>query len=330
MKSKQYKIGITGLGPVGQILAVHFKEAGCDVPLLDKNKEKVNLIRHKGITLDGVIRKSVYFSKVNSSMDAFLENDLDLVIFSLKTHQVDGLLEQLEGRDLSGLRMLCAQNGIDTEQKFRPVFAESQILRMVMNFAGNLHAPNVVNVTFFNPPNYVASIDDTQGKVAQWVADTLNRVGLETMCLDSFSITDRVWEKTILNASLSALCGISRLTMREAMAIPDTVEIVEQTILEAIEVGKEEGIHFPDNFVKICLRYLRKGGDHFPSLAVDLLNKRETEISYFNGKIVEYGRKHYIRTPINLLFTNLILATTQKNLVLKKTKKPFFEEVVDV
>jgi 2-dehydropantoate 2-reductase len=97
------------------------------------------------------------------------------------------------------------------------------------------------------------------------------------------------------------------------MTIPDTHEIVERIILEAIEVARAEDITFEKNFVKLCLRYLNKAGDHFPSLAVDLLNKQETEIDFMNGKIVEYGRKHYIRTPLNLTFTNLVRAITDKN-----------------
>jgi ketopantoate reductase len=49
------------------------------------------------------------------------------------------------------------------------------------------------------------------------------------------------------------------------------------------------------------------------------MNKSETEIDYMNGKIVEYGRKHYVRTPLNLTFTNLVRAITQKN-CLNKTE----------
>jgi ketopantoate reductase len=40
----------------------------------------------------------------------------------------------------------------------------------------------------------------------------------------------------------------------------------------------------------------------------------ETEIDFNNGKIVEYGRKHYIQTPLNLTFTNLVNAVSNKNL----------------
>jgi 2-dehydropantoate 2-reductase len=102
--------------------------------------------------------------------------------------------------------------------------------------------------------------------------------------------------------------------MKEAMTIPDTHEIVERIILEAMEVAKAEDISLGKNFVKLCLRYLNNAGNHFPSLAVDLMNKRETEIDYMNGKIVEYGRKHCIRTPLNLTFTNLVRAIADKNI----------------
>jgi len=184
---------------------------------------------------------------------------------------------------------------------------------MVVNFAGNLNAPNAVNVTFFNPPNYVASRDDTREDVADWISDILTSVDLVTESTNSFDLTNEVWHKTILNAALSPLCAISKLTMREAMTTPDTHEIVEKIILEAMAVAKAEDITFGKNFVKLCLRYLNNAGNHFPSLAVDLMNKRETEIDYMNGKIVEFGRKHYIRTPLNLTFTNLVRAITDKN-----------------
>jgi 2-dehydropantoate 2-reductase len=61
-----------------------------------------------------------------------------------------------------------------------------------------------------------------------------------------------------------------------------------------------------------------------PSLAVDLINNKETEIDYMNGKIVEYGRKHYIRTPLNLTFTNLVNAIGHKNGVNNYKKKDTF------
>jgi 2-dehydropantoate 2-reductase len=318
MNPNKYKIGIIGLGPVGMVLAVQLKKAGCEVAICDFVMDKMNLIRNNGIQLVGKINESVFFSHVYTNIKDLLNHDFDILICASKAYHVDSILSEIEKEASKGIYLLCAQNGIDVRIKYTSHFDESQIFRMVVNYAGILQAPNVVDVTFFNPPNYVASVDDTKNDVSEWVANILTGSKLETKSTDSFSMTKQVWEKTILNAALSPLCGISKMTMKEAMDHPDTLEIVEQIIYEAVEVARAEEIKFEENFVKLCIRYLKNAGDHFPSLAVDLINKRETEIDYMNGKFVDYGKKHYIRTPLNLTFTNLVRAITEKNLINKK------------
>jgi 2-dehydropantoate 2-reductase len=312
MEEKKLKIGIIGLGPVGLILAVHFKEAGCEVAICDADKEKMNLIRNHGIELVGEIKKNSFFNYNYSSVRELLTHDLDVLISSVKSYRIDTILEQVEKYAHSNLYLLCAQNGIDIGLKYISHFDESQILRMVINFAGVLHSPNVVNVSFIEPPNYISSINDSHPEMAKVIASVLTDSGMQTESTDSFSINDQVWKKTIMIASISPICGLSTLSMSEAMSNPDTVEIIEQSILESIDVAKAEGIKFNDNFVKLSLRKLKNYGDHIPSLAVDIANNRQTEIDFFNGKIVEYGRKHYVQTPLNLTFTNLVNAITRK------------------
>lgn len=315
MDPKKYKIGVIGLGPVGLMLSHHLHDAGCDIAICDIIKEKVELIKNEGIVLTGRMDKKSKIDKVFDSLGELLASKIDLLICAAKAYHVESILKQIEAKNKNeDLLILSAQNGIGVAEKYRSHFEESHILRMVVNFAGNLNAPNVVNVTFFNPPNFVASRDDSREDMAKWLSEVLSSVMLITQSTDSFTLINKIWNKTILNAALSPLCAISKLTMKEAMNTPDTHEIVEKLILEAVEVARAEDILFQQNFVKLCLRYLNNAGNHFPSLAVDLMNQRETEIDYMNGKIVEYGRKHYIRTPLNLTFTNLVRAITDKNL----------------
>lgn len=311
MENKKYKIGIVGLGPVGLTLAVHFKEAGCEVALCDMIKEKMDIIKDEGVRLEGKITKSSYFDNIYTSLSELLNNDLDILICSVKAQHVEAMLDEFHNIKNKNLCVISAQNGIDVEKRFSTVFNKSQILKMVVNYAGGMISPNVVNVTFFNPPNYIASIDDSKQETAKWLSEVLSNVKLTTKYVDSFTIKSKTWEKAILNSALSALCAISRLTMKKAMANSHTLEIVEQTIIEGVEVAKAEGIKFDDNFVKFCMKYLGNAGDHFPSLAVDLMNNKKTEIEYLNGKIVEYGKKHHIQTPMNLTLTNIVKAISQ-------------------
>ena len=192
MDTKKYKIGIIGLGPVGQILAVHLKQAGCEVAICDLDAEKLSLIRSKGIELLGKIEKREYFKFVYNSIDELLSHNFEILISAVKAYHVDSVLDQIKKRTNNNMFLLSAQNGIDIREKYLSQFKESQILRMVINFAGNLQAPNTVNVTFFNPPNYVGSVNDTQGEVAEWIAHVLTSVDLETKFGDSFDISDRL------------------------------------------------------------------------------------------------------------------------------------------
>lgn len=318
------RVAIVGLGPVGQILALHLQRAGVDLVACDIDKARMHLIQRDGIRLLGAIEGHVPFDhteRLCTTVRQMLDHKPGMIVFAVKAYQLGSVIQsikeyQLEHPDAlpSPMAYVSAQNGIDVELELAEAFGESQTFRMVINFAGNQRAPNVTHVSFFNPPNYVASIDDSQPALARTWAQMLSAVKLETLAVDSFEILRRIWEKTILNSSISALCGVAQMNMKEVMAMPDTADIIEQVIMESIAVARAENIHFEANFVRHCMRYLRKSGSHFPSLAVDLLHKRPTEIDYFNGKFVEYGKKHYIPTPMHLAFANMVKAMTQKAL----------------
>ena len=308
------RVAVVGMGPVGMILAVKLKAAGFEVAVCDTDRIKVNLLRKDGLFLEGVMTAHEKFDFVCSDLAELREFKPDGLVLALKSFQTQGALNAMESIIHDNLFVICAQNGLDVELISIEALGEKNVMRMVINYAGNLIEPNKCKVNFFNPPNYLASMDDSRILQAQYIATKLTEVGLDTKAMGAFEILPRIWEKTILNSSLSALCAIGKLTIREAMELPDTVEVIEQVISEAVEVAEVEKIRFEDDFIRKCLRYLKKAGDHFPSLAVDLLNNSPTEIDYLNGKIVEYGKKHYIRTSLNLVFTNMVKAMTQKNL----------------
>lgn len=314
-KKAKIRVAVIGLGPVGMILAVKLQEAGCEVALCEVNEVKANKIKNEGLILENVINQKAKFEKVCTAITELEGWDADYLFFALKSNHTAAAVKQAQVLNTEKLRVISVQNGIDVEQLLVAGFGESKTMRFVVNYAGNSSSPNITKVTFFTPPNYIGSINDACADNAKEIADLLTSVQLETKAIESFELTKRIWEKTILNAALSPLCGVSRLTMAEAMSDPDTVELIEQVIKEGIDVAEAEKIRFPDDFIRKCLRYLKKGGDHFPSLAVDLINNRPTEIDYFNGKFVEYGRKHYIRTSLNLAFTNMVKAMTNKNII---------------
>lgn len=113
---QEYKVGIVGLGPVGMTLAVHLKEAGCDVVICDNDKIKINLIRKEGIKLEETINKHCFFNHVCTDIKELADYDLDCIIFSLKTYQTTSILRDAVSLKNDKICVVSAQNGLDAEQ----------------------------------------------------------------------------------------------------------------------------------------------------------------------------------------------------------------------
>lgn len=297
-------IGIVGLGPVGSTLAVHLIKAGAHVIGCDIDPKKVDEIKKSGIQLKHTIREVAKMPDVCYSVQELAIYDLDLVIISTKTPSLKKVTNLLKEIATDKMFIMCAQNGIDNELTPSRIFGEERVLRMVINYAGNMVTRNTVHVSFFNPPNYIAALMPQGEKLAKQICDMLNSTGLNSEIPED--IQDFVWEKAILNAALSAICAITRRTMKDVLDFPQTLDLVEAIIDESVRVAEKEGIDLGKKFRRFCIRYLKNAGHHRPSMLTDLEEGRHTEIDWLNGKIVDYGKKHYLPTPLNQSVTALI------------------------
>ena len=95
MSKKTYNIGIIGLGPIGQTLAVHFEIAGCEVAVTDLDREKLNLIRKEGMELVSKMERKSFFKYVYYSLEEMLEHDLDILISAVKDYHVNKIVDVL-------------------------------------------------------------------------------------------------------------------------------------------------------------------------------------------------------------------------------------------
>lgn len=297
------RIGVVGIGPVGAVLGAHLIEAGAFVVLCDVVHQKMDTIKKKGVVLKYKFEKKVEVAEVCYSIQELEMYDLDVVILSVKTPVLQKVVYQLKEIATDKMFVVVAQNGIDNEVIVAREFGDNRTLRMVINYAGNI-SENKVHVSFFNPPNYLAALMPQGEEIAQKLVDMLNSVDLITEIPED--IIDHVWQKAILNAALSAVCAITRKTMKEVMDFPMTLDLVEAIIDESVRIAEKERIDLGKKFRRYSVKYLKNAGHHRPSMLVDLENGHRTEIDQLNGKIVDYGRKHYLPTPLNQSVTALV------------------------
>lgn len=302
--NNQLRIGVVGMGPVGSILVAHLVEAGAFVVPCEVNPDVTDAIKKSGIHLENIFNKKVPIAQACYTVQELAMYDLDVVIIAVKAPSLAKVIKAIEEIRTEKLVVVCAQNGIDNEMDVARVFGDDKTLRMVVNFAGNKRNHHTTHASFFNPPNYIASLSPNGDTVAKDLADLLNAAGLQTEIPED--IQDLVWEKAILNAALSAVCAISRKTMKDVMSFPMTLGLVESIIDESVKVASAEGIELGKKFRRFSIQYLKNAGHHRPSMLTDLESGHKTEIDQLNGKIVMYGQKHCVPTPLNQAMTALV------------------------
>jgi 2-dehydropantoate 2-reductase len=84
--------------------------------------------------------------------------------------------------------------------------------------------------------------------------------------------------------------------------------MIQDIATETIQVAQAKGVmlDYQQIMQDLETNILPAIGEHYPSLAQDMHNKRKTEIDSLNGAIVKYGRKLGIPTPVNDYITRLV------------------------
>ncbi|MFV2014216.1 MAG: ketopantoate reductase family protein, partial [Candidatus Heimdallarchaeota archaeon] len=306
MNKDDLKIAIIGAGPAGGILGTYLSQTNPDIIIVDVWKKHLNAIKNNGLEIVGKADLNGKFKANNllTNSKELKELKPNIVFIAVKTTFLQIVLNELKDILQPDTYVISYQNGIGTEQDIAKVFGTKNTLRVVINYAGNVKSPGKINMTFFNPPNYIGVMNSEGEETAKLIAKVMTDSGLPTEFNPEIQV--KVWQKAILNSTLSGICAITQMTMQEAMSFQETYHIVSNVLKESIFVANANNIEVPEEFHEKGLMYLKKGGHHKPSMLIDIENHRQTEVQYLNNKIVEYARKKDIKIPFNEALSSFI------------------------
>ena len=298
--------GVIGIGPVGATFAAMLHGGGHRVSVLDNNPQLVELIKNKPLKIGGCYQAETVLNEVYTAFAEFADSAPEVVLISVKTYVLQDLLLQIKNSALATSTFVSCQNGIDTEKEIAQALGEKQALRMVLNFGVSYSACEGVTVNFLNEPHFLSCVCPSEASVAHKIIGELNAVGMKVEFVDD--ITKEVFKKAILNTCLSCVCTLTRTTMSEAMAEAELRSTVEAIIREGMLICKANGFALNDDFLDKAIAYLSKGGNHKPSMLIDVENGRRTEIRHLAGKLTEYAQRQGIQVPVTQTMSYLVKA----------------------
>ena len=139
------------------------------------------------------------------------------------------------------------------------------------------------------------------------IAGVWRGAGFEVRTFDD--IARMVWEKLICNVCFSGTCALTGWTTGEMMANEDAWRVASGCATEAYEVARAKGIEL--DFTE-PVSYVREFGAKIPearpSMLLDLLAGRASEIDVINGAIPTEAGTVAMTAPYNEVVVALVKA----------------------
>ena len=288
------KICVIGCGAVGSLFAAHLAKAGeAEIFAYDVSREHVDAINASGLRLSG---EADFTARLKASSDAKALPRCDYGIVATKAVHTRSAIAQTAHLFDQNSAVCSVQNGVGNEE----IIAEQvkYVIRGTTFPAGHVVAPGHVGYDIkgdtwigpFEPTN-------TPYEKVEELAGVLSRSGMNTVAMRD--ARGAQWTKLIFNAGTNPVGALTGLHHGAATFFPPTGELFNSLIDEGLAVAKALGIELHNDPKQMVKKAANAPGKHKASMLQDVLAKRQTEVDFMNGAIVQWGEKLGVPTPLN-------------------------------
>jgi 2-dehydropantoate 2-reductase len=290
---------------MGSVYAGLLGDAGNDVWAIDTWPEHVAAIREHGLRVEGASGDRVV--PVGATSDPAEVGEVDLVVIASKAMHVGAAAES--ARALLGHEtvVLPIQNGLGSQEVVAEVLGDE---RVIVGIAGGFGASIVEPGHVHHHGMELVRLGEPQGPVSprvERIADVWRAAGFTVQSEDD--VARMVWEKLICNVCFSGTCTVLERTIGEVLDDPHAWSVASACAREAYEVAVASGvaIGFTDP-VAYAAAFGSRIRDARPSMLLDRLAGRPSEIDAINGAVPPRAAALGLAAPVNAVITALVKA----------------------
>ncbi len=298
------KIAIVGTGAMGSVYAGLLSSAGHEVWAIDRWREHVEAMRKNGLRLEG--KSGDRTVKVNATTDPRDAGPCDLVILATKAMQVADAASSIRDFLLKkDTPVLSIQNGLGGPDTAASILGRERVMvGVVGGFGASMKGPGHAHHNGME----LVRLGEFGGPITErlkMVEKVWESAGFRVKVFDD--IDQLVWEKLICNCAYSGPCAIAERTVGEVMNDPDLSRVSAACATEAFLVSQKKKIKLGfDDPVAYVRDFGSKIPNARPSVLLDLMARRKSEIDVINGSIPRVGKELGMAAPVNETLTALV------------------------
>jgi len=298
------RIAIVGTGAMGSVYAGLLATAGNEVIAIDRDHQHIAAINRDGLRVEGVSGdRVVRLRAVSDPQQA--GGACDLVIVATKAGNVTEAaagLTPLLGPDTP---VLTIQNGLGSAERLAASIDPARILVGVAGgFGASLRGPGHVHHNGME----LIRLGELGGGHSRRLAALVGvwrDAGFTARGYDD--IHQLIWEKFICNVTFSGPCALMNRSIGGVMSDPSAWRVALACGLEAYTVGAALGVRFGFDDAGKYITHFGQAIPHArPSMLLDHLAGRRSEIDAINGMVPVLARRLKLPSPVNDVVVDLI------------------------
>jgi len=309
------KIGIVGAGAMGSVYGGLFAAAGHTVWLVDVWREHVEAVRKSGLRISGASgERTVHPSATTDPAQA---GPCDLIVLATKMRDVEAAARSMRPMLGSSTAVLAIQNGLGNQEILERVLGGSDFLVGIAGgFGASNPGPGEVHHNGWDRVNIAEAAGGLTDRV-RGVVDTWRGAGFNASAYDDPA--RMIWGKYICNLAFSPVCTALSLRIGQVLDNAYARRLAEGCAVEAYAVAGAKKIRLDfDDPVQRIHEFGRVIPNAMPSMLLDMLAGRPTEIDALNGALVREAGRVGLEVPVNSLLTQLVRALEAKHAQLRR------------
>lgn len=289
------KIVIFGTGGVGGYFGGRLVQAGQDVTFVARGQH-LEAIRKSGLKVSSAHGDFV-IHPANATDSTESIGAVDLIILATKAWHVDSSIEQIKPLIGENTAILPLLNGIEHIDKLIKYFGEKHVLGGICRISVFIESFGHIKHVGVNPYIAFGELDNFRSERVLSIHKIFSSISNITVEIPA-DINVTMWEKYVFISATSGVGAIARLPINEYRAIPESRQMLINTMQETLSIAKARGVFLSENFIDETMKRIDNvPAGVMPSMQKDIMEGRPSELDDQIGGIIRLGSALNIPTP---------------------------------
>ena len=296
------RVLVMGTGGVGGYFGALLGRAGHDLCVIARGTH-LDALQNHGLSIETVAEED-FTVPVQALSDPQPDHNVDLVIVSVKSYDLDEAIAKFRPVVGPGTTVLTLLNGVESGERLAQVFGPDRVLDGVVYIESFIKSPGVVAQVGGPRKAVFGNRNGPNGEREQRFFRDFLAAGWQVELAEN--VVNSLWSKYAYLGPYAAFNTVTGLDSAQLCRSPECESLMQRMVEEYIAVGNTEGAAFGSDAVQVIIDRYRNPLVGQTSMYRDRLGGKRIEADALVGAVIHRGVRAGVPTPVaEMIYTML-------------------------